>query len=50
MARKQDAQQLNDKPIISASITGNESLEGENGMFLVAVPGSHWRWHAPFMY
>ncbi|XP_042006535.1 regulator of nonsense transcripts UPF3-like isoform X1 [Salvia splendens] len=31
LARKQDVQQLNDKPINSGSITGNESLEGENG-------------------
>ncbi|KAG6406379.1 hypothetical protein SASPL_133979 [Salvia splendens] len=31
LARKQDVQQLNDKPINSGSITGNELLEGENG-------------------
>ncbi|XP_057792057.1 regulator of nonsense transcripts UPF3 isoform X4 [Salvia miltiorrhiza] len=31
LVRKQDDQQLNDKSINSASISGNEALEGENG-------------------
>lgn len=36
LARKQDDQQVNDKSISSAFISGNEALEGENGMFLIA--------------
>lgn len=36
---KQDDQQLSDKSFNSASISGNEALEGENGMFLNAGLG-----------
>lgn len=39
LVRKQDDQQLNDKSINSASISGNDALEGENGIFLNAGLG-----------